>query len=82
MARGAIARRGARRCGEEGWEVTIAGPEAGKTYAGKHGYPCTADISYAIMRAADFDALLVPGGFAPDKMRRRLEVLDLVSNSR
>jgi protease I len=66
------------RLEEEGWKVTVAGPEAGRTCAGKHGYPCRTDIGYATMRAADFDALLVPGGFAPDKMRRRKEVLDLV----
>ncbi|HET6486611.1 MAG TPA: type 1 glutamine amidotransferase domain-containing protein [Spirochaetia bacterium] len=66
------------RLEEEGWKVVVAGPEAGKVYAGKHGYPCKTDISFAEMRPADYDALLVPGGFAPDKMRRDGRVLDLV----
>jgi protease I len=63
---------------EEGWKVTVAGTEAGKTYTGKHGYPCRSDVAFSSVSAGDFDALLVPGGFAPDKMRRDPRVLELV----
>jgi protease I len=66
------------RLEEEGWRVVVAGPQAAKTCAGKHGYPCRADVAFADLRAADFDALLVPGGFAPDKIRRDERVLGLV----
>jgi protease I len=66
------------RLEEEGWGVTVAGPEAGRVYAGKHGYPCKADAAIAAARSEDFDALLVPGGFAPDKLRRDVNVLRLV----
>ena len=66
------------RLEEEGWTVVIAGPEAGRTYTGKHGYPCRSEISFAEMKAGDYDGLLVPGGFAPDKMRRDQRVLSLV----
>jgi protease I len=66
------------RLQEEGWQVLVAGPQAGRTYAGKHGYPCTAEAGFAELRAGDFDALLVPGGFAPDRMRRDPRVLALV----
>jgi protease I len=65
------------RLEEEGWKVVVAGPVAGKTYAGKHGYPCRADIAFSDLHASDFDGLLVPGGFAPDKMRRDAHVLKL-----
>ena len=65
------------RLEEAGWKTVVAGPVAGKTYAGKHGYPCRADASFADLRAADFDGLLVPGGFAPDKIRRDAHVLSL-----
>ncbi|MFT5498798.1 MAG: protease I, partial [Kiritimatiellia bacterium] len=58
------------RLEEEGWEVVVAGPEAGVTYSGKHGYPCVSDRSIADVEAADFDGFLIPGGFAPDKLRR------------
>ncbi len=66
------------RAEEEGARVIVAGPEAGKLYAGKHGYPCKADVSIGSVASRDFDALLVPGGFAPDKLRRSLHVLGLV----
>ncbi len=65
------------RLEEEGWQVTVAGPEAGRTYKGKHGYPCRADAAIADMASGDFDALLIPGGFAPDKLRRDPKVLSL-----
>jgi len=65
---------------EAGAHVIVAGPEAGKTYAGKNGYPCVADAAIAEMDAADFDGLVVPGGFMPDKLRRDPKVLQLVRN--
>jgi protease I len=63
---------------EAGAQVVVAGPKAGATYAGKHGYPCQSDAAIADMRAADFDGLVVPGGFMPDKLRRDGHVLGLV----
>jgi len=63
---------------EAGGRVTVAGPEAGVTYAGKNGYPCQSDARIDQMREGDFDALIVPGGFMPDKLRRDPAVLDLV----
>jgi protease I len=65
------------RLEEEGWRVVVAGPAAGTVYKGKHGYPCKSDAAVADMKSADFDALLVPGGFAPDKLRRDPHVLRL-----
>ena len=65
------------RLEEEGWKVVVAGPEAGRIFKGKHGYPCRAEAAFADLRAADFDGLLVPGGFAPDRMRRDPHVLQL-----
>ena len=65
------------RLEEEGWQVVVAGPVGGKTYQGKHGYPCTADVAIAEVISGEFDALLIPGGFAPDKLRRDPKVLQL-----
>jgi protease I len=62
---------------EAGAEVTIAGPKAGQKYAGKHSYPCVSDATIAEMRESDFDGLVVPGGFMPDKLRRDPKVLQL-----
>ena len=63
---------------EAGASVTVAGPESGVTYAGKNGYPCVSDTRIDAMQESDFDALVVPGGFMPDKLRRDSVVLDLV----
>jgi protease I len=57
--------------------VVVAGPEKGKVYAGKHSYPCKSDAAIADVNEADFDALVIPGGFAPDKLRRDAKVLSL-----
>jgi protease I len=65
------------RLQEEGAEVRLVGPEA-KTYESKHGYPAKADVAARDVSAADFDAVVVPGGFAPDRLRRYAEVLALV----
>ncbi len=63
---------------EAGAAVVLAGPEAGATYAGKHGYPCVSDAAIGDVRAQDFDGLVLPGGFMPDKLRRDPQVLELV----
>ena len=66
------------RLQEAGAKVIVAGPEAGRQYAGKHGYPCRADEAIRDMRSVDFQGLVVPGGFMPDKLRRDPHVLALV----
>lgn len=63
---------------EAGAEVVVAGPEAGATYAGKNGYPARSDIAIDQAVPAEFDGLLVPGGFMPDKLRRDARVLKIV----
>lgn len=62
---------------EAGAQVRLVGPEA-KTYTSKHGYPVKAEVAAADVSAADFDGVVVPGGFAPDRLRRYPAVLDLV----
>lgn len=62
------------RMQEAGYKVIIAGPKAGHTYAGKHGYPCVSDALIAEVRESDFSGLICPGGWAPDKLRRMAEV--------
>lgn len=66
------------RMKEAGATVTVAGPEAQKIYSGKHGYPCKADQAIEDIKAEDYDALIIPGGYAPDKLRSLPKVLALV----
>lgn len=64
------------RLEEEGVGTTIAGPEV-KMFKGKNGYPCKADVSIDSLAADRFDGLVIPGGFAPDKLRRYPKILEL-----
>jgi protease I len=65
------------RLEEAGAAVVIAGQAAGHTYAGKHGYPCRSDAAVAELRGDDFAAIVIPGGWMPDKLRRDAQVLEL-----
>jgi deglycase len=65
------------RLQEEGAEVTIAGPTT-DTVRGKHGLEAKADVRADDVDAGSFDAVVVPGGWAPDKLRRYDAVKDLV----
>src|SRR5438105_8134277 len=67
------------RLREAGCQVTLVGPEAGQTYPSKLGYPVRSDRAAKDVSAADFDVLVIPGGFAPDYLRRHESVLRLVS---
>ena len=64
------------RLEEEGAATTVAGMGE-KTYAGKRGYPVTVDANVEHVAASEFDALVIPGGFAPDQLRRSDTVLRL-----
>lgn len=66
------------RLREAGFEVTTIGAAAGETYKSKLGYPAKADISYDSAAASDFHGLVVPGGFAPDYIRRHEKALQFV----
>ncbi len=66
------------RLEEAGAHVVVAGPKRGVTYRGKHGYPCVADADIPEMEAGDFQGVVCPGGWAPDKLRRDEKVLGLV----
>jgi len=67
------------RLEEAGAHITVAGPQANRTYAGKHGYPCKSDAAIIDMEAADFHGLVIPGGFMPDKLRRDPKALSLTA---
>ena len=51
-----------------------------RTFESKHGYPVNAEAVASEISADDFDALIIPGGYAPDRMRRHPAMLDLVRN--
>ncbi len=66
------------RLREEDCVVDVVGEEKGKTYHGKYGVPCVCDYTFWDIDPAQYDGILVPGGWAPDKLRRFPVVLDMV----
>jgi protease I len=59
---------------EEGATVVTAALKPG-AYVGKGGLGVTATLATSDLRANDFDAVVIPGGWAPDKMRRDQNLL-------
>jgi protease I len=66
------------RLREEGVAVTVAGLDDSPVHGKKGHGPVPVDTTVDAMSAASFDALVIPGGYAPDKLRRSPKVLDLV----
>ncbi len=66
------------RMKEEGAEVVVVAPKAGQTYTGKHGLPAKSDLAVTSVETNEFNALIIPGGYSPDKMRRYKEMVDFV----
>jgi protease I len=64
------------RLEEEGVRTVVAGIGE-KTYQGKRGYPVTVDTQIDQIAASEFDGLVIPGGFAPDQLRRFDKVLQV-----
>jgi protease I len=65
------------RLEEEGARTVVAGLGE-RSYQGKRGYPVTVDASVDEVGAGEFDGLVIPGGYAPDILRRSPRVLQLV----
>ena len=64
-----------------GAQVVIVGPTAATEFRGKRGQVVTSDIAAGAARIADFDAIVIPGGYAPDKMRLRHAMVDLIRDA-
>lgn len=69
------------RLTEAGFEVKVAGPEANTKYVSKHGYPVQSSIAFNDVNPEAVQILVIPGGYAPDRLRRSPECIDLVRNA-
>lgn len=68
-----------RRLEEEGAHVVLMGAHpAGQKYTGKYGIPVVSAATISEQKADAFDALVIPGGFAPDYMRRNAHMLAFI----
>jgi len=54
----------------------IAAAEAGTVYERKHGYPVKSQQAYRDVHASDFGGVIIPGGYAPDRIRRHAKPLN------
>ena len=66
------------RMKEAGAEVSVIGMTGVEAYQSKHGYPVRVDVAASAAVETSFDAVIIPGGYAPDRMRRHPPMLDLV----
>ena len=66
------------RLKEAGWNPVLVGPGTKEIYRSKHGYEAKVDQDAITADARNFQALIVPGGFAPDRLRRHHAITELV----
>jgi len=68
------------RLKEAGAEVKVVGSGRAETFTSKHGYPVKPDLTSDQARASDFDAVVIPGGYSPDMMRRKPSMVSFVKD--
>ena len=68
------------RLKDAGFDVDLVGAEADKQYHSKEGYPCICDKAAGGVDADEYDCMVVPGGFAPDFMRRSEDVIQFAND--
>ena len=68
------------RLKEAGAQVVVVGSGAAEQYAGKSGTKITVDANADQVSVSEFDGIVIPGGYAPDHMRRYPEMIALVKN--
>lgn len=69
------------RLKEAGAEVFVVGSGSAEIYTSKHGYPVKVDAEADMVDAGQFDAIVIPGGYAPDHMRRYPAMIKLVRDA-
>lgn len=65
------------RLREEGMKTVFVGPEK-KLYKSKEGYPAVGEVSIKATETNKFDGVIIPGGYAPDILRRHKEIVTFV----
>jgi protease I len=69
------------RLKEEGMDVVVVGSGTSTVYQSKYGIPVSVDKKASELKADDFDLVIIPGGYAPDKMRIHPEMVNLVRDA-
>lgn len=68
------------RLKEAGIDCDFVAAEANKDYPSKEGYPCRSTVAAKNARIEDYSCMIVPGGFAPDFMRRSDEMIKFAND--
>lgn len=68
------------RLREAGFETVLVGTGRKKEYQSKEGYPAIEEIPIEEAKVSDFDGVVIPGGFAPDILRRYFKINEFVAN--
>ena len=63
---------------EERAQVVVVAAEAGKVYESKHGYPIKSQRAYNEVHSREFDGVIIPGGYAPDYIRRHAKATQFI----
>ena len=66
------------RLKEDGFNVSLIGTGSKDTYGSKEGYPAKVDLSIENADPSDFDGVIIPGGYAPDILRRYDRIVNFV----
>jgi protease I len=66
---------------EEGYEMKIVAPKTNEVYTGEHGVSFTSDISPKEVKLEEYDAIVIPGGKAPDRMRLNKDLVKIVRDA-
>jgi deglycase len=66
---------------EEGYHVDVVAPKAKKEYIGKRGSSFSSELSPDMVNLDDYDAVIIPGGHAPDRMRIHAEMVEIVKKA-
>ena len=69
------------RLAEAGAKVELVAPQAEVNYPSKLGYPCVSTLAAGGVKASQFDAVIIPGGWAPDFMRRDASMIDFIQQA-
>jgi len=66
---------------EEGYKVDVVGPKANQTYPGKHGVPFKSNLAPEDVKISEYEAIIIPGGKAPDRMRISRGLVQIVKDA-
>ena len=60
---------------EAGYHVDLIGADADVSFKSKKGQTAISDLAARDVKASDYEALMIPGGFSPDYMRRSKDIV-------